>query len=77
MIPAPDELGTIRLQEGRGVEASELFEQALARHTAEGLYYKLSPAQASTGRDEQARRTIDNGLDDLARNQSVMVVAYW
>ena len=60
--PALDALGTIRLQEGDGDEASGLFEQALARHAAESLYYKLSLAQASTGRDDEARRTIDEGL---------------
>ena len=60
--PALDALGTIRLQEGDGDEASGLFVQALARHAAESLYYKLSLAQASTGRDDEARRTIDEGL---------------
>lgn len=60
--PALDALGTIRLQEGRGGEAVDLFERALGRRAAESLYYKLSLAQASVGRDQQAIRTVDEGL---------------
>ncbi len=60
--PALDALGTIRLQQGLSDEASTLFERALTYRAAEGLYYKLSLAQASAGKDEQAMRTLNEGL---------------
>ncbi|RLE23323.1 MAG: hypothetical protein DRJ65_12075 [Acidobacteria bacterium] len=60
--PALDALGTIRLQQGLSDEASVLFERALASRAEERLYYKLSLAQASAGKDEKAMRTLDEGL---------------
>lgn len=60
--PALDALGTIRLQQGLSDEASTLFERALTYRAAEGLYYKLSLAQASAGNNEQAMRTLNEGL---------------
>ena len=60
--PALDALGTIRLQEGLSDEASNLFERALTIQAKEALYYKLSLAQASAGKDEQVVRTLDEGL---------------
>jgi serine/threonine-protein kinase len=60
--PALDALGTIRLQQGMSDEASGLFERALTHRAEEGLYYKLSLAQASAGKDDQALRTLNEGL---------------
>ncbi len=60
--PAFDALGTIRLQQGLADEASSLFERALSIRAEERLYYKLSLAQASAGKDETAMRTLDEGL---------------
>ncbi len=60
--PALDALGTIRLQQGFSDQASGLFERALASRAEERLYYKLSLAQASAGKDEKAMRTLDEGL---------------
>ncbi len=60
--PALDALGTIRLQQGLSDEASALFERALTIQANEGLYYKLSLAQASAGREDQVMRTLDEGL---------------
>lgn len=60
--PALDALGTIRLQQGLSDEASALFERALTIQAEEGLYYKLSLAQASAGREDQVMRTLDEGL---------------
>jgi serine/threonine protein kinase len=67
--PALDALGTIRLQEGRGEEAVELFERALGLHAGEALYYKLSLAQASVGLDDKALRTVDEGLRLFPQSQ--------
>ncbi len=60
--PALDALGTIRLQQGLSDEASTLFERALTHRAEAGLYYKLALAQASAGKDEQAMRTLNEGL---------------
>ncbi|RLE27797.1 MAG: hypothetical protein DRJ65_01690 [Acidobacteria bacterium] len=67
--PALDALGTIRLQQGLSDEASVLFERALASRAEERLYYKLSLAQASAGKDEKAMRTLDEGLRLFPQSQ--------
>lgn len=61
-LAAMEELGTLLLKQGRAGEASAFFRSKLGRTSSESLYYKLALAEAVQGHDDEAIRTLDEGL---------------
>jgi Flp pilus assembly protein TadD len=62
-VVALDTMGTIHLQEGRSSEAVAVFARALKLKAGEDLYFKMVLAQAASGDDTAARRTLGEALN--------------